>query len=248
MLDIIAFDADDTLWHNETRYLQAKNRYSQLLSRYHSPERAEQRLDEIELQNIRSYGYGIKSFTLSMIEAAIELTEGKITGSEIRELLNLGRQMLIAEVVLFEHAEETLVRLSTGHDLMLITKGDLFEQGMKVERSGLSRHFHYVEIVGEKTAASYRGILERHKLNAERFLMVGNSIKSDILPVLEIGGRAVYIPYAHTWVHERVVDGGYVKDKDGYFELEHLGQLPALVEKLSQGEEPRPQTGASSGN
>jgi putative hydrolase of the HAD superfamily len=233
MLDVIAFDADDTLWHNETRYLQAKNRYGQLLSRYHDPERVEQRLDEIELQNVRFYGYGIKSFTLSMIEAAIELTSGEITGSEMQEVLNLGRQMLMGEVELFEHAEETLVELSTSHDLMLITKGDLFEQGMKVERSGLTKHFRHVEIVGEKTAASYREILERHKLNAARFLMVGNSLKSDILPVLEIGGRAVYIPYAHTWIHERVMDGEV--GKEGYFELEHLRELPALVEKLSQG-------------
>jgi putative hydrolase of the HAD superfamily len=233
MLEVIAFDADDTLWHNETQYLQAKSRYGQLLSRYHGPERVEQRLDEVELQNVRFYGYGIKSFTLSMLELAIELTEGQITGREVQEILDLGKQMLMGEVQLFEHAEETVVRLSAGHDLMLITKGDVFEQGKKVEQSGLTHHFRYVEIVGEKTAASYRAILERHRLNAERFLMVGNSLKSDILPVLEIGGRAVYIPYEHTWVHERVIDGGVAKD--GYYELEHLGQLPGLVEKLSQG-------------
>lgn len=233
MFDVIAFDADDTLWHNETRYLQAKNRYSQLLSGYHSPQRVEQRLDEIELQNVHAYGYGIKSFTLSMIEAALEVTDGQITGSEIEGILDLGRQMLTAEVELFEHAEETLAKLSAGYDLMLITKGDVFEQGNKVERSGLTRYFRYVEIVGEKTAASYRAILERHKLNAERFLMVGNSLKSDVLPVLEVGGRAVYIPYAHTWIHERVMEGGIAQD--GYYELEHLRELPALVEKLSQG-------------
>jgi putative hydrolase of the HAD superfamily len=230
MFDVIAFDADDTLWHNETRYIQAQNRYSQLLSRYHSPEKAAQRLDEIELQNIRSYGYGIKSFTLSMIEAAIELTDGQITGREVEEILNLGRQMLTARVELFEQTAETLTRLSGNHDLMLITKGDLFEQGRKVERSGLSQHFRYIEIVAEKTAAVYRALLERHRLRAERFLMVGNSLKSDILPVLEIGGRAVYIPYEHTWIHERVVDAEIVRD--GYYELEHLGELPALVEKL----------------
>ncbi len=168
-----------------------------------------------------------------MIEAAIELTDGQITGSEIQEILDLGRQMLVAEVPLFEHTEETLVKLSTAHDLMLITKGDLFEQGKKVERSGLGKYFRYVEIVGEKTAATYRAILERHKLDPEQFLMVGNSMKSDILPVLEIGGRAVFIPYEHTWVHERVLDGGI--ERGGHFELEHLGQLPELVEKLSRG-------------
>ena len=233
MLDVIALDADDTLWHNETWYLQAKSSYGQLLSPYHSPEWVEKRLDELESQNVPSYGYGIKSFTLSMIEAAIDLTDGQITGSEIQAILDLGRQMLMAEVPLFEHTEETLVKLSTAHDLMLITKGDLFEQGKKVERSGLGKHFRYVEIVGEKTATTYRTILERHKLDPERFLMVGNSMKSDILPVLEIGGRAVFIPYEHTWVHERVLDGGV--ERGGYFELEHLGQLPEFVEKLSRG-------------
>ena len=158
MLDIIAFDADDTLWHNEIRYLQAKNRYSQLLSRYHNPERAEQRLDEIELQNIRSYGYGIKSFTLSLIEAAIELTEGQVTGSEVQEILDLGREMLTAEVGLFPHAEETVASLSARHDLMLITKGDAFEQEKKVEQSGLGQHFRYVEILGEKTVEDICGL------------------------------------------------------------------------------------------
>lgn len=232
MFDVIAFDADDTLWYNETRYLQAQSQYSQLLSRYHCQNRAVQRLDEIELQNVRSYGYGIKSFTLSMIEAAIELTGGQITSSEIREILNLGKQMLVAPVEPFEHTAETLTRLSRNYDLMLITKGDLFEQGLKIERSGLSQHFRHIEIVGEKTAASYRTLLERHKLDAKRFLMVGNSLKSDILPVLEIGGRAVYIAYEHTWIHERVTDNEIAQD--GYYELEHLGELPALVEKLSQ--------------
>ncbi len=232
MLQVIAFDADDTLWHNETRYLEAASQYSQLLSRYHSPERAVQRLDEIELQNVGCYGYGIKSFTLSMIEAALELSAGQVTGSEVQEILNLGRQMLTAPVELFEHAAETLAGLSRNYDLMLITKGDLFEQGLKVERSGLTPHFRYVEIVAEKTAASYRALLERHKLRAERFLMVGNSLKSDILPVLQIGGQAVYIPYAHTWIHERVMDAEVAQD--GYYELAHLGELPALVEKLSQ--------------
>jgi putative hydrolase of the HAD superfamily len=140
--------------------------------------------------------------------------------------------MLLAKVELFEHTLDTLVKLSALYNLMLITKGDLFEQGSKVQRSGLAQHFCCIEIVGEKTSTSYRAILERHDLSAERFLMVGNSLRSDILPVLEIGGRAVYIPYEHTWVHEQVT--GSVLGGDGYFELEHLGQLPSLMEKLGQ--------------
>ncbi len=229
MIEVIAFDADDTLWHNEPHYLEAKTRFGQLLSG-HAGEQAERRLDDVEVQNVHVYGYGIRSFTLSMIEAAVNYTECRVTGREIEGILGLGRHMLTAGVELFDHAQETLARLSAVFELMLITKGDHFEQDRKVECSGLAPYFRHVEIVGEKTAASYREVLERCGVDAKRFLMVGNSLKSDVLPVLEIGGSAVYIPYTHTWAHERVADAAI--PETGYFELEHLGQLPALVDKL----------------
>jgi putative hydrolase of the HAD superfamily len=232
MLDMIAFDADDTLWHNESRYLEAKDRFKQLLSTYHSPGWGENRLDETEIQNIRSYGYGIKSFTLSMIETAIELTDGQITARDIEEILGLGKRMLEAEVQLFEHVEETLAKLARDYPLMLITKGDLFEQQRKIERSGLAQYFRHIEVVGEKTGASYRVLLEKHHVEPHRFLMVGNSMRSDILPVLEIGGRAVYIPYQHTWLHEQVSTDETQQHE--YVELEDLGQLPELVARLGK--------------
>lgn len=231
MIEIIAFDADDTLWHNETLYLRAQTGFKQLLSDYHNPEGIQQRLDEIEMRNIRYYGYGIKSFSLSMIETAIELTEGRITGKEIQKILDFAKQMLTAEVDLFEQAEVTLGQLSSKYELMLITKGDSFEQERKVSRSGLIRYFKYIEIVANKTAEIYRGLLAKYSIDPTRFLMVGNSIKSDILPVIEIGGQAVYIPYVQTWSHEKIVDPEAQNSE--YIQLEHLGQLPVFIESYN---------------
>ncbi len=230
--EVIAFDADDTLWYNETRYIRAKNRFGELLSRYHETPKILQILDENESLNVGLYGYGTKSFVLSMIETAIELSNGEVTGHLIREILALGRQMLSGEVRLFEHAGQVVAELSTSYNLMLITKGDAIEQARKIEKSGLAQYLRFIEIVADKTTEVYRTVLKRYRIGAARFLMVGNSLRSDILPVLEIGGQAVYIPYEHTWVHELRTDTEPAKD--GYYELEHLGQLPALVKQLSK--------------
>jgi len=224
---MIAFDADDTLWHNETYYQQAGEKFRRLFEGDQSAGQVGKLLSEIEIRNVSWYGYGIKSYTLSMIEAAIAITGGKVTGEGIQAILDLGREMLSADVHLFEHTSDTLTSLAKDHDLMLITKGDLLEQDNKVQRSGLARFFKYIEIVQDKTPASYKLLLARYHISAGRFVMVGNSLKSDILPVLEIGGRAVYIPYQHTWVHEQVDAPQYVYD-----EIEHLGQLPAFINSL----------------
>jgi len=232
MFEIIALDADDTLWDNEIYYTQAKDEFVQLLKTYHQDENAvKARLDEVEEGNVSIYGYGIKSFSLSMIEAAIEISQGAISGKELEAVAGLGRKMLSTRVRVFPWTEGTLAILAKDWDLMMITKGDVFEQSKKIERTGLLKYFRYVEIVGDKTTAIYQALLERHRIQAQHFLMVGNSLRSDILPVLELGGIAVYIPYASTWAHEHRVD----KDlpKDGYYELESLAELPALVRKLS---------------
>jgi len=229
-IDLIAFDADDTLWHNETLYVQATDSFKKLLSDFRSPERIERQLGETELRNIPDYGYGIKSFTLSMIETAIELSGGQVGGDAILEILDISRQMLNADVRLIEHVEETLAKLSSMYALMLITKGEVSEQERKVERSGLSRFFRYVEILSEKSAESYRRLLAKYGVDPGRFLMIGNSLRSDIVPVVGIGGRAVYVPHPDTWIHETVVDRAIGKEE--YFELEHLGQLPDLVGHL----------------
>jgi putative hydrolase of the HAD superfamily len=231
MFDVIAFDADDTLWHNETLYSMTQDRFKQLLSRYRDRDGIDHELHETEMRNLQYYGYGIKAFTLSMIETAIELTDAQIQGREIREIIGFAREMLKAPVQLLEGVQEIIHALSASHQLMIITKGDLFDQESKIARSGLADYFSQVEIVSHKTEAAYQALLARHQVRPERLLMVGNSLKSDILPVLAVGGQAVYIPYHLTWDHEVVTAPD--ENRPGYFELEHIGQLPALLEELS---------------
>ena len=234
MFDLIAFDADDTLWHNESLYAQIQDKLKTLLASYADSETVEQRLYETEMRNLKYYGYGIKSFTLSMIETAIGLTKGKLQGAEVQQIIDFGREMLTAEVQLLKHVEETLGKLAQSYELMVITKGDLLDQKSKLSRSRLSDYFQYVEVVSDKTRQTYETLLAKHGIKPQRFLMVGNSLKSDILPVLALGGHAVYVPYQTTWVHE-IVDSPPV-EHNGYYELEHIGQLTGLVEELSSSE------------
>lgn len=234
MFETIAFDADDTLWHNETYYHEAKKLFAQLLSKYQDTEYTRQRLDETEVHNIDIFGYGIKMFTLSMIEAAIDLSEGRITGPEIHQLIDISKGMLTNEVELFEHAEETLAQLSPRFDLMLITKGDQFEQERKIACSGLSGYFRYIEIVTEKSQESYQALMAKYDIHSNRFLMVGNSLRSDIQPVIAIGGRAVYIPNEHTWFLEDLPKEEV--DHTAYDELEHIAQLPDYIDRLMKDE------------
>lgn len=228
--DLIAFDADDTLWHNETLYAAAQDKLKELLSGYADGETIDQRLYQTEMSNLQYYGYGIKSFTLSMIETAVELTQGKVQGEEILQIVGLAKEMLTSEVRLVEHAEETVRELAKSYELMVITKGDLLDQQSKLSRSGLGDCFRYVEVVSQKTQRVYQALLAKYRIEPPRFLMVGNSLKSDILPVLALGGHAMYIPYHTTWAHE-AVDSQPI-GHDGYYELEHLGQLPVLIEQL----------------
>jgi putative hydrolase of the HAD superfamily len=232
MIEVIAFDADDTLWENEILYHKARHRLKQLLATIHSPELIEQRMDETEIQNVRIFGYGIKTFVLTMIETAILLSEGEITGRTIQHILAIAKEMITAEVKLFDHSEETLKVLSKDFDLMLITKGDQFEQKRKIDNSGLSGYFCYIEIVVEKSREIYLDLLDKYQIDPTRFLMVGNSLRSDILPVVGIGARAVYIPYDLTWSQELVTIES--DDEHKFDELEHVGQLPAYIESLNK--------------
>jgi putative hydrolase of the HAD superfamily len=228
MFDVIAFDADDTLWHNESLYTATQDRFKQLLSRYRSMDGIDQVLYETEMRNLQYYGYGIKSFTLSMIETAVELTDGQIRGREIREIIGFAREMLNAPVQLLEGVEEAIHTLSEFNQLMIITKGDLFDQEAKIARSGLAEYFTYVEIVSQKTEDTYKALQAKYNIHPEHFLMVGNSLKSDILPVLALGGQAVYIPYHTTWAHEVVADPD--EEPRGFVELTSIALLPALVQ------------------
>lgn len=230
--EVIAFDADDTLWHNERLYVNAQARFKALLAHYHDPDWIDARLYEAEMRNLPHFGYGIKAFALSMIETAVQLTEGRIAGHDIQAIIDTAKEMLAAEVELLEHTAETVAKLADTYTLMLLTKGDLHDQETKIARSGLAPYFRYVEIVSEKNSESYTGLLKRYAIAPERFLMVGNSLRSDITPVLTLGANAVYVPYQLTWAHE-VVNPPPV-EQPGYYELEHLGQLPGLLERLER--------------
>ena len=230
--DIIAFDADDTLWHNERMYAAAEQKFVDLLSKYYDRESISERLFETEMRNMRSLGYGAKAFTLSMIETAIQLSGGQISAAEIGQVLQSGRDILTAEVDLFPHVRETVPLLAQKHPLMLITKGDLLDQESKLARSGLADCFRHVEIISDKNAASYRRIFERYEIDASKFLMVGNSLKSDILPVLELGAHAVHIPFEITWAHEMAE--APATEHPGYYTLRNMGELPGLLDDLAR--------------
>jgi len=234
IFDVIAFDADDTLWHTEHLYSKAKRKLAALLERYTDTSTLDTSLDTTEIGNLDVYGYGVKSFTLSMIETAVTLTEGRITGDEILQIVEVAKAMLTAEVRLLDHVDETLSVLSATHPLMVITKGDASEQVPKLARAGLLDTFPYVEVVGNKTAEGYRRLLAKHAIVPKRFLMVGNSLKSDILPVLALGGTGVYVPSDVLWAHEHVDHPP--TDHPRYYELAHIGELPALVRQLTGGD------------
>jgi putative hydrolase of the HAD superfamily len=230
MIQWIGFDADDTLWHNETLFHLTQERFIKLLAGYHSREEIEKKLFETEMHNLKDFGYGIKGFILSMIETAIQLTESRISVSEIQEIINLGRSMMRAPVELLDHARTVVETLSQSFPLLLITKGDLFDQESKIARSGLSRFFRGIEILTAKNPGAYREVLDKYGIDPSVFLMVGNSMKSDILPVLEIGGNAVYVEYSLCWEHEKVSD----RELEGkpFHRLESLAGLIPLVESL----------------
>jgi putative hydrolase of the HAD superfamily len=228
--DLIGIDGDDTLWHNERDYVEARERFAQVIARCGfaiDQEDLTQEINRTELQNIEYYGYGVSSFVLSLIETAIRLSDGRVAGRDIAELLVVAKSMLTSEVELFEGAREALEALSADHTLALVTKGDLLHQRSKLERSGLSRHFRHVEVVSHKTPEVYRTILERHGVEPARFLMVGNSPRSDILPVLGLGGAAVYVPAPLSWSHEHdeVPSGA----GSNCVVLKSLRELPATV-------------------
>jgi len=199
----IALDADDTLWGNEDIFVSAQKRYMELLAPYRSDWDA-QELYDTEQRNLAYFGYGIKGFTLSMIETAIQITDGNVSGHDIGHIIAIAREMVHAPITLLPTVAETVAHWSTQYRLMVITKGDLFDQESKIARSGLAEYFRHVEVVSEKHPASYARILRRYDIAPQEFLMIGNSLRSDILPVLTIGATAVHVPYHLTWQHEHV--------------------------------------------
>lgn len=231
-LDLIAFDADDTLWDNEPLYQMGRARFESLMGKYGPLDDLNTLADKLEVENLRYYGYGALSFVLSLIEAAIQWSQGRVTAGDIGGLIDLGKEMILADLPLLDGAEETVAELSKTYPLVLITKGDLLHQQLKAERSGLMPYFKKVEIVSEKSPEAYSLILKEFGVAADRFMMVGNSMRSDILPVLGLGGWAVHIPNAMTWAHENADIESAPGER--LLEAASLRELPALIEALAR--------------
>ena len=229
-LDWIAFDADDTLWHTETFYRQAEAEFLQLLDGF-GLERAEilTIFHRVEIENLEFFGYGIRGFILSMIESAITVTGGDIPSVRIQGMVEIGKRMTSHEIQLLPGVEKTLAALK-GRHLMLVTKGDALDQESKIQRSGLAGYFERVEIVVDKTRSAYEGVLARSGVQAGSFLMVGNSLRSDIAPVLDLGGWAIHVPYAMSWAHESEAD--LPADRSRFHEISSLADLPALLRRI----------------
>ena len=202
MLTTICFDADDTLWHNERFFQLTQERFFEVLADHAEPDHLADRLLEAERRNLGHYGFGIKGFVLSMIETALDVTNDKVPGEVIRALVSAGQEMLSHPIELLPGAFETIEALAPQYDLILITKGDLLDQERKLAQSGFGEMFDGVEIVSDKTVAVYRAVFERRRIAADTALMVGNSLKSDVIPVLEAGGWGVHVPHGLTWALE----------------------------------------------
>lgn len=228
-LTTIGFDADDTLWQNEHFYRMTEKRFAALLAEHAEADHLSARLLEAEKRNLQHYGFGIKGFTLSMIETAIEVTEGRVPASVIKEILEAGREMLRHPVETLPHVRETLEQVAEDYRLILITKGDLFDQERKLAESGLGDLFDAVEIVSDKNVSTYERIFTRHGDGPERSMMVGNSLKSDVVPAIKAGSWGVYVPHGLTWVLEHAEPP---VDEPRFKQLTHLGELLGLIEQI----------------
>lgn len=232
----IGLDADDTLWHNEREYRRGRDLFLEMMADYGIDEGDISLLDHIEVKNLQHFGYGAVGFAISLVEAGIELTGGEISSREIKRLLDVSKDILNAEVEVFPEVEDTLETLSDSFRLIMITKGDLLHQRKKIQASGLSHYFLNIEIVHEKNPDTYREILQRHQVLPSKFLMVGNAMRSDILPVLSIGGSAVYLHNELTWEFEEAERIHLPPDR--YFEIHALGDLPGMLRVDKSGTSP----------
>jgi len=228
-LTTVGFDADDTLWHNERFFRLTQDRFEQLLADYADPAHLHQRLLEAERRNIAHYGFGIKGFTLSMIETALDITQNRVPASVIRELIEAGQEMLRHPIDLLPHARETVQAAAQNHKVLLITKGDLLDQERKLAQSGLGDLFDGVEIVSDKTPATYQALLQRHGVGATQAMMVGNSMKSDVRPMVALGGWVVFVPHGLTWELEHAEPP---TDTTRFRELPSLAGIPQLLHEI----------------
>jgi putative hydrolase of the HAD superfamily len=230
-IELIAFDADDTLWHNETYFRMSERRFCELLKPWAPADHLSERLLETEKRNLALFGYGAKGFTLSLIETALDVTDGRVPGAVIAEILQLGKDILAQPVEVLDGAAAAITALAPDFRMIVVTKGDLLHQETKAARSGLADHFELVEIVSEKDCATYARVLRKVGVDPARTCMVGNSVRSDVLPMLELGGFAVHVPYHVTWAME--VADGPEPDHPRFAHIDTLHALPGVLARWS---------------
>ena len=203
-IKVIAFDADDTLWINETYFRDAEHQFAKLLTAFETENKIEQELFKTEIRNLDLYGYGVKGFMLSMVECALEISNNNLNPRLLNDILNIGKDMLEKPIELLDGVEDVLKLLHGKYKLIVATKGDLLDQERKLEKSGLLQYFHHIEVMSEKKESDYKKLLSHLDIEATELLMIGNSLKSDILPLVNIGSSAIHVPFHTTWAHEEV--------------------------------------------
>ncbi|MDX5338803.1 MAG: HAD family hydrolase [Cyclobacteriaceae bacterium] len=228
-LKVIAFDADDTLWVNEPFFREAEEKFASLLEDFMPQHAIMKELYRTEIDNLKLYGYGIKGFMLSMIETALRISDHKVPINLIDKVIRIGQEMLEKPVELLPGVEDVLKALNGDYRIVMATKGDLVDQERKLKKSGLEKYFHHIEIMSEKRVEDYEKLIRHLDVHPSEFLMLGNSLKSDILPVLELGGHGIHIPFHITWVHEQV---DHVVEHERFFEVGNIGQAAELICKL----------------
>lgn len=226
-IKVIGFDADDTLWVNETYFREAETRFAHMLSQFETPNKIDQELFQLEIKNLPLYGYGIKGFVLSMVEMALQLSNYTVSNKVIEDIINIGKEMLDKPVELLDGVKEVLEALEHKYKLILVTKGDLLDQERKLEKSNLSHYFHHIEVLSDKQTENYSALLNHLDIKPSEFLMIGNSLKSDILPIVELKGNAIHIPFHTTWLHEQVTE----QETNGkaFFTLNSLKEVIPLL-------------------
>lgn len=225
-IKVIAFDADDTLWVNETYFRDAEHEFAKLLAKYETENKIDHELLRVEIKNLKNYGYGVKGFILSMIECALEISNHQVHQKTIEEILNIGKDMLNKPIELIDGIEEVLRSLQGKYKLIVATKGDLLDQERKLENSNLLQYFHHVEVMSDKKERDYLKLINHLDIKPSELLMIGNSLKSDVLPLVQIGASAIHVPFHTTWVHEEVTED--LSSKVEYFTISNIKEVLAL--------------------
>lgn len=229
-IKVIAFDADDTLWVNEPYFRETEDKFCRLMEDYLPMHSAARELLQVEIQNLGLYGYGIKGFMLSMIETALKISNNTISVETIGTIIDYGKDLLGRPIELFDGVEEVLLTIKSQYRLVVATKGDLLDQERKLRNSGIDHHFHHIEIMSDKQERDYTKLIRHLDIRPDEFMMIGNSLKSDVLPVLAIGGYAVHIPYHVTWVHEQVE---HTIEHANFRELQHIREILPILDKIT---------------